>query len=106
MRLAIEDKNKSTFMGRELRIKKAVAPDRLEKKARKRDEKVQNKQREKYLKEVGYDTEDSEGREAPKDVEINKKSKKIKKDRKEKEDELRSYIAKIQAKAEKAHRDF
>lgn len=41
MKKAIADKNKQKFHGRELRIKKAVEPKRLEKK--------QNKKREKKL---------------------------------------------------------
>lgn len=38
MRKAVETKNKSIFKGRELRVKKAVEPKRLEKKEKKRRE--------------------------------------------------------------------
>jgi len=41
MRVAIEKKNGSRFLGRELRIKKAVAPKRLEKKKLRKEEKAQ-----------------------------------------------------------------
>jgi RNA recognition motif-containing protein len=40
MRVAIENKNGVRFMGRELRIKKAVAPKRLEKKAKGKEERA------------------------------------------------------------------
>lgn len=40
MRVAIEQKNGGRFLGRELRIKKAVAPKRLEKKAMRKEERA------------------------------------------------------------------
>lgn len=40
MKVAIESKNGSRFIGRELRIKKAVAPKRLEKKAARKEERA------------------------------------------------------------------
>ena len=40
MRVAIEKKNGVRFLGRELRIKKAVAPKRLEKKAKGKEERA------------------------------------------------------------------
>lgn len=45
MKNAVQTKNKSIFRGRELRVRKAVEPKRLEKKA--------NKKREKKLLEKG-----------------------------------------------------
>jgi hypothetical protein len=43
MRLALEAKNGSLFNGRELRMKKAVEPRRLEKKANRKEERKAGK---------------------------------------------------------------
>jgi nucleolar protein 12 len=54
MKKAIADKNKSKFHNRELRVKKAVEPKRLEKKQnRKRDKKLESKEAKKSDK-VGF----------------------------------------------------
>ena len=106
MRIAIQDKNNSEFKGRQLRIKKAVAPERLEKKQRKKEEAFQLKKMQKRTQEEDSEFTDSEDEDGEKkalkkekDLGINKKSKKIKKSD---NDDFMEHIKKIQAKAERA----
>ena len=116
--MAIEDKNNKEFKGRELRIKKAVAPGRLAKKEKQRQDTRDQKKEEKIARtEARYgprngrdDDSDSENpetllKEGRDMMNLSKKSKKIKKAKKSDDDELGSYIAKIQKKAERAARE-
>jgi len=121
MRLAIEHKNGYEFMGRELRIKKAVSAIRLEKKkirkadrgrvkqeeavmraeARKEDEQVSKLRGLHNALESDDSDDEREGDKRKPQVALHNKSKTIKKDD---SDEFRQHIAKIAAKSEQANK--
>jgi len=116
MRLAIEHKNGYEFMGRELRIKKAVSAIRLEKKkirkadrgrvkeeeavmraeARKEDEQVSKLRGLHNALESDDSDDEREGDKKKPQVGLHNKSKTIKKDD---SDEFRQHISKIAAKS-------
>jgi hypothetical protein len=109
MRHAIEHLQNHKFMGRYLRIKKAVEPKRLEKKKRRTEERIKQRQEDKHeaneidklrnFEQAAYGEIAETKEEAPVAVVpgISQKSKKIKKD---KESSLLDHFTKISKKSE------
>ena len=100
MRLAIEQKDGKSFMGRELRVKKAVSAQRLEKKRVKTEEKVKQikafkKANVTMVKDGEKDGENQENDKDQKMPGISCKSKGIKKDDKDDSEDFRKSFKKI-----------
>lgn len=115
MRLAIEKKLGSEFKGRQIRIKKAVAPQRLEKKKMRTEQKVIEKEKAKAEKKEIQKEDDAVLAQRDQDMyqsddsfeeRFGNKNKKFSEKQLKKQDDLADHIAKIQSKASKAAKEI
>lgn len=111
MRLAIEKKTGSEFRGRQIRIKKAVAPQRLEKKKMRKEATLVEKEQKKQERAEQMNEDDlllaQKGQDAYQsddsfEERYGQKKAKFSENQIKKQDDLALHIAKIQEKAHKA----